>query len=109
MPTYSVTPEGESYAAAWGLAHERTAKSDEDRRAYLARAAFAHPDPEPEPVRQRAYVGRESARKLSPQMVREVRSAIAAGTPLREIAAWSGLSRPALANLRDGKTYREVA
>jgi hypothetical protein len=30
MSTYSVTPEGESYAAAWGLAHERTEPLDRD-------------------------------------------------------------------------------
>jgi hypothetical protein len=87
---------------------DRLAREDEERREYLARAAFAVREPEPEPVRQRAYVGREGSRKLDPRMVREVRAALAAGTPLREIAAWSGLSRPALANIRDGKTYREV-
>jgi hypothetical protein len=108
MSSYSVTPEGESYSAAWSLAEARCAAEDAARREYLARACRAR-DPEPEPVRQRAYVGRERSRKLDPRMVREVRAAIAAGTPLREIAAWSGLSRPALANIRDGKTYREVA
>jgi hypothetical protein len=105
--TYSPASDGPSYSAAWSLAEARCAAKDAARREYLARACRAR-DPEPEPVRQRAYVGRESARKLSPAMVREVRSAIAAGAPLREVSAWSGLSRPALANLRDGKTYREV-
>jgi hypothetical protein len=105
----SLSSDSPSYSAAWSLAEARFAAEDAARREYLARAAFASEPPEPEPVRQRAYVGREGSRKLSPQTVREVRAALAAGTPLREIAAWSGLSRPALANLRDGKTYREAA
>jgi hypothetical protein len=109
MTPYSVSTDGPSYEAAWGWITDRLAAEDAARREYLARAAFTVKDPDPEPVRQRAYVGREGSRKLDPHTVREVRAALAAGTPLREIAAWSGLSRPALANLRDGKTYREVA
>jgi DNA invertase Pin-like site-specific DNA recombinase len=96
VSTYSVTPEGESYAAAWGLAQARTAAADEERRAYLAARAYDRP----------RYSGNE--RCLSDDDVRKVRRLVLSGVPQSEVARQMGLARGTVNKIVKRKRYAEV-
>lgn len=50
----------------------------------------------------------ESLNKLTPQQVREIRTALAAGDKQRDIAARFGIHQGSVSNIARGITYREV-